>query len=116
MDAHITHLDPDDGLVVFIHPASDESVTTMLAADEESGNGRSSWVWLRLPNGDLGLTVFPQGDTYFALEKDAAYPGDWELQWCESCGERPSLVKTQHTSLCTHCAAKEIDQLCSQQP
>jgi hypothetical protein len=30
-------------------------------------DGRSDFVWLRLPNGDLILGVWPQGDTYLTV-------------------------------------------------
>lgn len=49
--------------------ASDESVATMLLAPLDS-NGRSKWMWIRLPNGDLVFGCFPQGDTYFLTEDD----------------------------------------------
>jgi len=29
---------------------------------------RSQWVWIRLPDGDLVLAVYPQGDAYFSTE------------------------------------------------
>lgn len=32
--------------------------------DEDDDNGRSQTVAIRLPNGDLVLGFFPQGDTY----------------------------------------------------
>lgn len=35
------------------------------------GDGRSNWYWLRLPNGDLVLCTFPQGDTYESVEQVA---------------------------------------------
>ncbi len=73
--AHRTNCDPKDyGSDFLIHPASKESVRTVLAANEDCPDGRSNWVWLRLPNGDLALGVFPQGDTYFDVEIDAHYP------------------------------------------
>ncbi len=56
-----------------IYPASAESVVTVLDSGAESINGRSNWVWLRLPNGGLILGVFPQGDTYMETEKDHPY-------------------------------------------
>ncbi len=56
---------------VVIGDASYSSVLTVLAADESSENdGRSQWVWVRFPNGDLLLGTFPQGDTYFSTERD----------------------------------------------
>lgn len=79
MDAHaLTDIDEtgaDTGVhLAWIQPASAESVRTVLTADENSGDGRSNWVWVRLRNGDLILGVFPQGDTYFATERDHSTP------------------------------------------
>lgn len=73
---HYTY-DNDDcqRLLATIHPASEQSMQLVLAADEHSDDGRSQWVWLRLPNGDLILGVFPQGETYLACEEDACYKG-----------------------------------------
>ena len=51
-----------------IQDATPEAVALVLAADETSNDGRSQWVWVRLPSGDLVLGVYPQGDTYFATE------------------------------------------------
>lgn len=59
--------------LAWVHPASEQSVHTVLSSEVDTGNGRSEWAWLRLPNGDLMLGVFPQGDTYFEVEKDACY-------------------------------------------
>ncbi len=56
-----------------VHPASQASVDLVLAQSEEGMDGRSNWVWVRLPNGDLVLGVYPQGDTYFEVEDDAQY-------------------------------------------
>ncbi len=75
MTAHIAYDDNDDTRpIAYIHPASKLSVDTVMSADETSEDGRSPWVWLRLPNGDLFLGVFPQGDTYLDCEEDAAFP------------------------------------------
>lgn len=60
--------------VAWVHPASKKSIKKVLCADENSVDGRSNWVWVRLANGDLILGVFPQGETYFAVEKDAQFP------------------------------------------
>ena len=60
----------DGASFITIKPASPESVRTVLAADEDDEDGRSEWLWVRLPNGDLILGVYPQGDTYCATEKD----------------------------------------------
>lgn len=93
MKAHVTILDPDDGRHVLIHPASEDAVKTVLDAPTTGDDGRSEWVWVRLPNGDLVLGVFPQGDTYFSVEDDAHYRGPFEdMLWCETCGERHPLI------------------------
>ena len=79
MTAHaLTDIDEtgaDTGFhLAWVQPASEESVQTVLNADEHSSDGRSNWVWVRLRNGDLILGVFPQGDTYFATERDHSTP------------------------------------------
>jgi hypothetical protein len=56
--------------LAYIHPAGDAAVSLVLAADIESEDGRSEWVWIRFENGDLALGVFPQGDTYDAIEAE----------------------------------------------
>ena len=112
MDAHVTTLDYDDGMQVLIHPATKEAVKTIMEAPLETGDGRSEWMFLRLPNGDLFLGVFPQGDTYLAVEADAEYRGPRDdPMWCEQCGERPIAVHATDAGLCTKCAADTIDQL-----
>jgi hypothetical protein len=60
------------GASVILKPASDESVHTVLAADPgaEWGLARSEWLWVRLPNGDLILGIYPQDETCFATEGD----------------------------------------------
>lgn len=73
--AHITYDDHDSTrAIAYIHPASQESVDSVLEASKDDPDGRSNWVWLRLPNDDLILGIFPQGDTYLACELDAQYP------------------------------------------
>ena len=52
-----------DGLIV--EDADQEAVECVLGADPESADGRSQWVWIRFPDGDLVLSLYPQGDTYF---------------------------------------------------
>lgn len=75
MEPHYTYDDEDPKRVIaMVHPASQQSVEYVLKQPENTMDGRSSWVWIRLPNGDLILGVFPQGDTYFSVEKDAQYP------------------------------------------
>lgn len=77
MKAHILKQDvPRDewtDTIAHVHPASPEAVETVMDSPVETGDGRSEWVWVRLPNGDLILGVFPQGATYEAVEQDAAY-------------------------------------------
>lgn len=61
---------PDGQVLAHIKPASEQSVYQVLTADPNSEDGRSQFVWVRLPNGDLILGVFPQGETYMATEPD----------------------------------------------
>ena len=61
--------------IAWVHPASMDAVSRVLAAMEGDEDGRSEYCWLRLPNGDLMLGVFPRGDIYFDVEIDASYPG-----------------------------------------
>lgn len=35
--------------------------------DETSGNGRSPWYWIMMPNGDRMLATYPQGDLYLEI-------------------------------------------------
>lgn len=74
MKAHVTKLADNEGDHILIHPASPESVGKVLSADPTSVDGRSPFVWVRFPNGDLVLGVFPQGETYLDVENDAEYP------------------------------------------
>ena len=78
---HVLYIEDENGrdteqVCAYIHPASAKSVRTVLDAEEnaEDGNGRSEYVWVRLQDGTLILGVFPQGDTYLAVERDAVYP------------------------------------------
>lgn len=85
MYAHVTYDDYEDDekrkvALAWVHPASQESVDLVLSADENDPNGRSQWMWLRLPNGDLILGIFPQGDTYMGLDEDSSYPQPSELE------------------------------------
>lgn len=75
MSAHRVYDDDDKSRVIaMVHPASEASVQAVVTADPKSDDGRSPWMWVRLPNGDLILGVYPQGDTYLAVEEDASYP------------------------------------------
>jgi hypothetical protein len=56
----------DQQAQVHLQDAAPEAVTEVLAADPNDEDGRSQWVWMRFPNGDLVLATFPQGDTYFS--------------------------------------------------
>lgn len=57
-------------IVAYRQEASDDAAAKVIAADVESGDGRSQWFWLRLATGDLVLATYPQGDTYFETEAD----------------------------------------------
>jgi hypothetical protein len=54
------------------HPASDAAAQAVINADPKSLDGRSNWLWFRLPNGDLIFGCFPEGETYMAHERE--YP------------------------------------------
>lgn len=64
--------------IAWVHPASRDSVDYVLSqsSDDADDDGRSNWCWIRLQNGDLILGVYPQGDTYSAVELDAETPHD----------------------------------------
>lgn len=64
----------NDNTILSVHPASKEAVELVSKATEDGMDGRSNWVWVRLTNGDLMLAVYPQGETYMAVEYDAQYP------------------------------------------
>lgn len=52
-------------------PATQEAVDYVLKQPietETNRDGRSCWLWIRLPDGDLVLACYPQGDTYFSTE------------------------------------------------
>jgi len=52
-------------------PAPQEAVDYILKQPIQckgNNDGRSKWMWIRLPDGDLVLAVYPQGDTYFSTE------------------------------------------------
>jgi len=57
-----------------VHPANPSVAARVINARVDDPDGRSQWMWVRLPNGDLILGVYPQGDTYFCVEHDAHYP------------------------------------------
>ena len=60
--------------LAYVHAAKQDVVDMVLRQPENTEDGRSNWVWIRLSNGDLILGVYPCGDTYFACEQDAQYP------------------------------------------
>lgn len=45
------------------------AVTSVLSSPLNTTDGKSNWYWFRLPNGDLALGAFPQGDTYLETEQ-----------------------------------------------
>lgn len=71
---HVYDDDEPERIIASIHPASKKMVKLVRRADKDNFDGRSNWVWVRLPNGDLILGIYPQGDTYEACERDAQYP------------------------------------------
>lgn len=74
LKAHHTYDGEDPSrIIASIHPASAASIALVAKASENSLDGRSQWVWVRLPNGDLILGVYPQGDTYLRCEEDAQW-------------------------------------------
>lgn len=60
----------EQGQVAFLATICDASpteVSFVLAQSPTEDDGRSDWCWIRLPNGDLILGVFPQGETYLLI-------------------------------------------------
>lgn len=77
LNAHYVYDDDDpERVIATIHPASPASVAFVAATSENDPDGRSQFMWVRLPNGDLILGVYPQGDTYCACEGDSFFPGE----------------------------------------
>jgi hypothetical protein len=62
----------EDVGAVCIKNASRAAHRYVRAASKHDEDGRSQWLWVRLPNGDVILGVFPQGATYEMFEKE--YP------------------------------------------
>jgi hypothetical protein len=56
------------GHIATLKTATKKDVKKVLAADEDSDDGRSQFMWIRLTTGELILGVFPQGDTYQDIE------------------------------------------------
>lgn len=68
-EGHREQQDNDEAYYGYqVQDAPDEAVDIVVNATLETNDGRSQWVWIRLPDGDLVLAVYPQGDTYFATE------------------------------------------------
>jgi len=65
-----------NGSLAITSPARPEDVSKVVLASMDDHDGRSVWVWLRLANDELALGVFPQGDTYEAVEGFAGHWGD----------------------------------------
>lgn len=75
LKAHVLYDDEDpERCIAMVHPASKEIVKMVLAAKVKDPDGRSQFLWVRLPNGDLILGVYPQAGTYEACELDAQFP------------------------------------------
>lgn len=56
------------GFSGYVEDAHPNYVTKVIAADPESDDGRSQWLWITLPNGDKLIACYPQGDTYSESE------------------------------------------------
>lgn len=57
-----------------VTPATPEDAQFVLEQSTEGDDGRSEWVWIRLPEGTLALAVFPQGDTYMEISEPGKAP------------------------------------------
>lgn len=64
------HDDDTDHVSVHYKPASAESVKLVLQADTDDYDGRSEFLWITLPNGDVILGTLPQGHIYELTEND----------------------------------------------
>lgn len=53
-----------------VKSAAASAVTEVLDSKISDPDGRSQWVWVRLPDGDLILGIFPQGATYEGTQRD----------------------------------------------
>lgn len=70
--------------------AKPEDILRVIEANEQDKDGRSQWLWIMLPNGDILLGTFPQGATY----EDAGWERAFEekrheglrLDTCKHCG------------------------------
>jgi hypothetical protein len=71
-----TYFATNDGSPVVpirLKTASPEHVLRVIMQNEDDPDGRSEWLWVTLPNGDVILGTFPQGTTYEASEVDFEY-------------------------------------------
>lgn len=76
LKAHYVYDDEEpERVIATIHPASLSVVELVAARSIDDPDGRSQFMWVRLPNGDLILGVYPQGDTYLECEDDAFWKG-----------------------------------------
>ena len=64
---------------VMIKPASKKYIKIMKKAEIGTDNGKSDWLWITLPNGDLIFGCFPQGDTCEIVSQGDAFRSykDW---------------------------------------
>lgn len=76
LNAHYVYDDEPERVIATVHPASSDSVRRVMNAGVGDPDGRSQFMWVRLPNGDLILGVYPQGDTYLECEADAHFLGE----------------------------------------
>lgn len=64
-DGYVLKNFEDDSVVAVLKTADVEHVQFVLSAPVDGDDGgRSEFVWVRLPNGDLILGVFPQAEIY----------------------------------------------------
>lgn len=68
-DMNIKLNSAENGDTVFTQPATQKQVAQILGA-APGPDTRSGFTWLRLPNGDLILGVFPQGALYHHIESE----------------------------------------------
>lgn len=61
--------DFDPNVVAQVEVAKPADVHRVLCANVGDMDGRSEWLWIRLPEGTLIMGCFPAGDTYFDTEE-----------------------------------------------
>ena len=84
------------------YPADFSAVDYILAHPINTGDGRSEWRWFHLPNGDLVLGFFPQGDACFATEtqREIDYARSREgSENCSVCGQPDNCGDCDHTPI-----------------